>query len=318
MSMDVFKARILNDLLPAFCNDSARNYDISGFRPDFSAVHELDASNFLRAFDAGLVQADGNMYRAPRSYAREQLFWEGAIDQSPRLITLWIEPIITIATLARLHFDFDWPSELLGTQTSDWAFDVAVYHPDDLANEYVACEVKKSSKELASLIRMMKDFGASPNREFANSKEKNAYKKVVGLRARRAPIFWAVGPGNDNVVFKVTYAEDGRIDLVEASQETLRFPRQAGEMQRESDPPSARGGLGADSHNIDLPLSTREALLIHQALRDKEATLRKEAWWLDERGGQDGAADLKREAQECADAADRIFRIFDGMLGTSR
>lgn len=69
---------------------------------------------------------------------------------------------------------------------------------------------------------------------------------------------------------------------------------------------------------IDLHLSMREVLLVHQALRDKEKALRMEAWWLSERVGQDGAADLRHHAQEHADAADRIFRILDGMLGTDR
>lgn len=69
---------------------------------------------------------------------------------------------------------------------------------------------------------------------------------------------------------------------------------------------------------IDLRLSMREVLLVHQALRDKEKALRMEAWWLSERVGQDGAADLRQQAQEHADAADRIFRILDGMLDIDR
>lgn len=318
MSLDAFKDRILNDLLPDFCRDSARNYDISGFRQDFSGIQEADAANFLKAFDAGLVKAEGNMYRAPRSYAREQLFWEGAVDQVPRPISLWIEPIITIATLSRLHFDLGWPPELLGTQSSDWAFDVAAYQRDDFINEYLACEVKKTDNEFASLIQNMKYFGASPEQKFANSKEKNAYKKVAGLRARRAPIFWAVGPGGTNAAFKMFYAEDGRIDFEEVPFEALRYHQQMAEVRTVPDQTKISGKLDCGPHNVDLRFNMREALLVHQALRDKEATLRKEAWWLGQRGGQDGAVDLNRDAQEHAEAADRIFRILEGVMSTER
>jgi hypothetical protein len=70
--------------------------------------------------------------------------------------------------------------------------------------------------------------------------------------------------------------------------------------------------------NFDLPLSMREALLVHQVLRDKEKDLRKEAWWLGEQVGQEGAANLREQAQEHADAADRIFLILHGMIGIER
>jgi hypothetical protein len=106
MSSGAFKERILSDLVPTFCNDPARNYDLSGFKANFHDIHEADADAFLRGFDAGLTQLDGNMYRAPRRCAREQLFWEGPKKTVPRPITIWAEPIITIATVSRLHFDF--------------------------------------------------------------------------------------------------------------------------------------------------------------------------------------------------------------------
>jgi hypothetical protein len=76
------------------------------------------------------------------------------------------------------------------------------------------------------------------------------------------------------------------------------------------------GGDQGGPRNIDVRLSMCEALLVHQALRDKEKELRKEAWWLGERVGQDGAANLRQQAQEHADTADRIFRIVEGRMGT--
>jgi hypothetical protein len=84
-----------------------------------------------------------------------------------------------------------------------------------------------------------------------------------------------------------------------------------------ADPPKV-GDPSAGPRSVELRLSMREAFVIHQALRDKEAALRKEAWWLSEHGGLDGATDLKRQAQEHADAADRIFRIVEGIMGIER
>jgi hypothetical protein len=75
------------------------------------------------------------------------------------------------------------------------------------------------------------------------------------------------------------------------------------------------GGDQGGPRNIDVRLSMCEALLVHQALCDKEKELRKEAWWLGVRVGQDGAANLRQQAQEQADTADRIFRIVEGRMG---
>ena len=81
MASEAFKERVLSDLLPAFCNDPARNYGVAGFKSNFRDIHDADAEAFLRGLDAGLVRLDGNMYRAPRSGAREQLFTEGSKGQ---------------------------------------------------------------------------------------------------------------------------------------------------------------------------------------------------------------------------------------------
>jgi hypothetical protein len=222
-----FEDRILNDLLPAFCNDPARRYDVAGFRPDFSKVHEQDAQNFLRAFDANLVKLEGRLYRAPQSRAGEQFFWDGGRVVKPRLITLWLEPIITVAALSKLHFDFQWPKQLLGTQSADWAFDVTAYLETDLINEQIACEVKKTGSELIQLVELMHYFGQTTTEEAKPGKSRNAYKKVQGLRSRRAPIFWALGPGGQSLVFKVSYAEDGTVSFDEASVAALAYPTPA-------------------------------------------------------------------------------------------
>jgi hypothetical protein len=85
-----------------------------------------------------------------------------------------------------------------------------------------------------------------------------------------------------------------------------------------ADIPKVGGGPDDGPRDIDLRLSLREAVLVHRALRDKEATLRKEAWWLNEQADQDGAEVLKREAQGYADTARRIALILDRLMGVEQ
>jgi hypothetical protein len=120
---------------------------------------------------------------------------------------LWAEPIITVAVLARLHFDLGWPRHLIGTQSPDWAFDVTAYQTSDLDNEHIACEVKKSDSESKQLVAFMTDLGRNQASDDHRGSKLNAYRKVQSLRLRRAPLFWAVGP-NVSHVFRVAYDDD--------------------------------------------------------------------------------------------------------------
>ena len=65
-------------LLPTFCNDPSRGRGCEGFKEDWTKVTEKDAADFLSALDAGLIEHVGRgLYRAPKSHASEQFFWEG-------------------------------------------------------------------------------------------------------------------------------------------------------------------------------------------------------------------------------------------------
>jgi hypothetical protein len=117
-----------------------------------------------------------------------------------------------------------WPKCLLGTQSRDWAFDVTAYLRGDSPNEHVACEVKKAEFELEQLIDLMRRFGAGePNGNVRRGKELNALRKLQGLRSRRAPLFWAVGPDDINFVFRVTYSDGDRVTFEEASVADLKY-----------------------------------------------------------------------------------------------
>ena len=223
----MFKSRILNEFLPAYCKDPKRLYSLAGYKPESNTVSSHDARYFLQAIDGGLVIDSGGVrLRAPQSRAFESLFWEGLKARSPRPITLWVEPVITIGCIARLHFEFGWPRECLGMQSARWEFDVTAYLPGRLEAEYIACEVKKTVKELDVLMENMLVLCGQPELDAKSipAVQMNAYKKVVGLRARRAPIFWAVGPDGESRVFNVSYLVDAKISLRPTTMERLMYP----------------------------------------------------------------------------------------------
>lgn len=161
----------------------------------------------------------------PRSRATEVIFWEGAKAVTPRPITLWLEPVITIAAMARLHLDYGWPLECLGTQSEKWKFDVMVFKSQDVKNEYVAGEVKKSSKELDELIINMQLSCAEGTLDYstASRARKNAHNKWLGLQRCRAPLFWALGPGGDSRLYEVFYSSTGIISLSRTDDTRLYF-----------------------------------------------------------------------------------------------
>jgi hypothetical protein len=218
-----FRDRILNEFLPTFC--TSRSWSSDGFIPEWDKVSEPDAADFLRGIDGGLLKHAGRgLYRAPRSYASEQFFWSGRKHKAPRSITLWVEPIITVAVFARLHFDLGLPKELLGTQTKGgWAFDVATYLAADSDVEYIACEVKKSAAEIGKLLELMSRFGKDPQAEAARN-EKNAFHKVKALRTRHPPPLWAVGPARLSHAFRLEYSQEGVVSFHEIESQKLRYP----------------------------------------------------------------------------------------------
>lgn len=226
-SLQTFQDRVLNDLLPTFCNDPSRAWGPDGFKADWHKISEVDATDFLRGIDGGLVTHEHRgLYKAPRSKASEQFFWSGAKNKTPRPITVWVEPIITVAVLARLHFDLGWPRELLGTQSKDWAFDVTTYLSNDSDCEHIACEVKKTTADIDRLVALMKRFGKNPiAHQPVVSKERNAFRKLQALRQRRPPLFWAVGPGGSSCAFRMGYSEEGVVSFQNISIHTLSYPR---------------------------------------------------------------------------------------------
>jgi len=203
--MTLFTSRLYAEWLPNFCNAPHRNYSVDSFKEkSISSLSEFDAHWFLKAIDAGLVTETEGFFTAPLSKAKEQIFWQGIKSKKPRPITLWVEPIITIGALARLNIEFGWPIEKLGMQSKTWAFDLVGYGSTS-DDEQMVCEVKKDSKEIDALLKFMNFHSPKDpmRQEPINSKERNAYRKVQGVRRTWPALFWALGPNGKGKVFSI-------------------------------------------------------------------------------------------------------------------
>ncbi len=221
--LEIFERRLHSEWLPEFCKDVKRQLSTDGFVEKSLKVTNFDAANFIRALDGGIVHdSGGGRYRCHRSNAFEQIFWEGWKSKKPRSLTLWVEPVITIATVARLHLDYGWPVESLCMQSKSWAFDFAVFKDESGANEFIAGEVKKNARELDSLMENMMEFGRLGSDECEEGgPRKNAFKKWHALRLCKAPYFWAVGPDNYTRLFSVAYRSDKTAKFTQVGLEDL-------------------------------------------------------------------------------------------------
>ena len=198
-----FDDLILGKFLPIFCQ--FHGYDTAGFKSEtVGRVVKYDAEWFLRALSTRTVVQDGSFFMSPLSGAKEQIFWSGNKSVIPRPITFWAEPVITIGAAGRLSSEFGWPQNLIGLQSKrNWAFDLVAYSSDQ--DPIIVCEVKKSEREIDFLIRAMMDFVSLPplDEEPNESKLRNAYRKVVGLRQMAPKYFWALGPNDYGSVFRI-------------------------------------------------------------------------------------------------------------------
>lgn len=214
--------------MPAFCNDPARGYGTAGFSEASIRVGPLDAKNFLRAIDGGLVEdTGGGRYRCAQSKALEQLFWQHEKTMTPRPVTLWMEPVITIATLARFHYDLGWPHECLGMQTADWAFDLAGYSAGAMPRVVVACEVKKSKPEIDHLIADLHHHSRDQPESAISNRQRhvNSFKKWAALRSDCPRFLWVVGPEGYEYAFELVHTQ-GTASMTPVDVKGLSFKRQ--------------------------------------------------------------------------------------------
>lgn len=228
-SIKAFSSRVLDEWLPSFC--AAR--DVSIAPEEFishylSKVSEHDAYWFLRAMDAGYVVEKDGSFLSELSKAKEQIFWAGGKSENPRKVRLWLEPVITVGAFARIVEEFGWPDSQIGLQSKyPWPFDLMGYGSDH-SSELLACEVKKSVHEIDKLIELMLEYSSQPPlpEEPDNQTERNAYRKVSGIRRTWPSVFWALGPDGYSRVFAVSQrAEGGVFSLIKADEKELAFAR---------------------------------------------------------------------------------------------
>lgn len=197
--------------LPSFCLDEKRKFDPAGFKNASIILSEFDAGNFLRAIDSGLVRdTGGGRFQCLRSSAQEQIFWEGLKSVEPRPLTLWLEPVITMGTIARLSLDFGWPLEVLGMQSKDWAFDFVVYQSPTSTKEHISGEVKTTAVQCDNLIADLQTYGQTGVNESLSEhpRHKNSFKKWQSLLKSRVNLLWVVGPDNYTHLFEVQYGPE--------------------------------------------------------------------------------------------------------------
>jgi hypothetical protein len=220
-SIAEFRERVTGQWLPIFCHDARRRYPLEGFRETSIVVSVEDAHDCMYAIDRGLVvDHGGGRYWAARRTAFEQLFWTGLRTVVPRPVTLWVEPVITFAALARLHRDYGWPSELLGTQPKSWSFDLAAHMPTDPSCYRVLGEVKKTVREAEALIADLRTLSRG---EGGSGTRINSRKKWSGLLAAKPSILWIVGPGGYSKVFSVAYKASAEATLGDSTADVLAF-----------------------------------------------------------------------------------------------
>jgi hypothetical protein len=223
--VSAFRERLYAEWLPVFCNDPRRGYGTDGFRDDYIRVTPRDAANFLRAIDGGLVRhVSAGQYQCARSKALEQLFWQHEKHKVPRPVTLWMEPVITMATLARMHYDLGWPEHHLGMQTADWAFDLAAYSDGESPRLLIACEVKKSRLEIDHLVSDLMHHSCKKPGSAISERPRhiNSFKKWESMRREGVPLLWVVGPDGYEFAFALSH-QPHTIEMTAVDVDRLRY-----------------------------------------------------------------------------------------------
>ncbi|RYH31539.1 MAG: hypothetical protein EON54_21265 [Alcaligenaceae bacterium] len=219
--LEKFRHRVLEEWLPEYCADPARQYSPEGFRLHSLRLSAMDARDCMRAIDGGVVELTApGRFKARRGTATEPLFWEGARKTTPRPITFWLEPAITFAALARLHFDYGWPVDLLANQPRTWAFDLAAHNRASPNSYRILGEIKKSESEAERLVQDLKRAGSASTTETILP---NSARKWDALVRLRPSLLWIVGPSGFSKVYRCDFSELSTVRLEESGMDALRY-----------------------------------------------------------------------------------------------
>lgn len=185
-------------------------------------VTDADAYWFVRTVEAGLLTEVNGDFLAPRSAAKERIFWHGPKGENPRSLSVVVEPIIGIGAIGRLHMDHGWPVELLGLQPTTWAFDLAAYSYTSEAPRVVG-EVKAKPAEIDSMCKHFEQAFGQVTGPSSSGKE-NWNRKVAWLQGSDASVVWAIGPGRYERIYRITSEPKfGRLFLTSGSRKNLDY-----------------------------------------------------------------------------------------------
>jgi hypothetical protein len=189
-------------------------------------IPDSDIEWFFRTLSFGvLTELPNGDFRAPRPGATERLYWHGSTKERPVLVSISIEPVISIGAIARLIDTLGWPAECLGLQTGKWGFDLTCYAPHS-DTVVMQCEVKTSERDVD---RMCQYFEARLNGtgspDIAKpAQRKNWDAKLAELNSTRPEILWALGPGGYERVYRVERSDTlGELSLKNGAPDNLRF-----------------------------------------------------------------------------------------------
>ena len=120
--------------------------------------------------------------------------------------------------------DYRWPAECIGLQTGNWGFDLTCYEPGS-EKATIQCEVKVLEREVDHMCQYFESqlSGIGSGDMGTSAQRKNWDKKLVELNSTRPQIFWALGPGGYEHVYRVERTGPlGALRLEKATSALLR------------------------------------------------------------------------------------------------
>jgi hypothetical protein len=180
------------------------HFRLGGEAAQYEMPAELhpDEARFLWAVEAGIASVDEkgrctlpSLRRWPPKPTEPHLIAikEGA--SGPVAYLAWREYLTQVVCAADLILNYGWPPAQIGVDPDDLTFDVVAYaDPSPASPMVIAAEVKKTRKELLSLLGGLRTLEGTAILEL-KPKKSDADIKYWGLVTYRPPIFWAVSPG---------------------------------------------------------------------------------------------------------------------------
>lgn len=167
-------------------------------------IGDSEAARFVSAFDEGLVCAreDGD-FIFPATNRTIRVFNHIGSSTGKQVLSVAVEPIITVSLMYWLHTEMEWPAHLLITETLRNGFDLSC-RDSSCSSWRIHAEAKTSRSEVERLAIFLADEinGESPSRPRSPKQERNWIKKAVAYSSEPAPVLLVYGPNEHRVIYK--------------------------------------------------------------------------------------------------------------------